>query len=132
MSPWRVLFSIDACSGLMPPVPRISPRLRSSASLYICTSIELVSPGPLSAGRTLHHSKLSGECVAHEEEHGEDVEQRMHDARATACRLEQHVRDEAERDAFGNADGERHHHDRQERRDRFGWIRPVDMPQSTD
>src|SRR5213596_3512588 len=39
MSPWRVLFSIDACRGLMPPVPRISVRLFRSASLKCCTSI---------------------------------------------------------------------------------------------
>src|SRR5947209_6308656 len=26
MSPWRVLFSMEACSGLMPPAPRIPPR----------------------------------------------------------------------------------------------------------
>src|SRR5215467_15089228 len=39
MSPWRVLFSIDAWRGLMPPVPSISVRFLSSAALKICTSI---------------------------------------------------------------------------------------------
>src|SRR5581483_2779786 len=39
MSPWRLLFSIDACSGLMPPAPTSSPRFLRSASLYCCTSI---------------------------------------------------------------------------------------------
>src|ERR671918_55402 len=33
-SPWRVLVSIEACSGLMPPpADRISPRFLRSASL---------------------------------------------------------------------------------------------------
>src|SRR5258708_1981315 len=39
MSPWRVLFSIDACKGLIPPVPRISVRFLRSASLKICSSM---------------------------------------------------------------------------------------------
>src|SRR6266542_6310262 len=39
MSPWRVLFSIDACSGLIPPVPRISVRFLSSWSLYVVSSM---------------------------------------------------------------------------------------------
>src|SRR5437868_5761582 len=48
MSPWRVLFSIEAWSGLMPPAPRISPRFLRSASLYAVSSIGVL--------RNPHHS----------------------------------------------------------------------------
>src|SRR5438094_2023886 len=50
-SPWRELTSfIDVCSGLTPPPDdRISPRLRSSASLYVAKSIVLSPKGPQGA-----------------------------------------------------------------------------------
>src|SRR6476661_7725088 len=55
MSPWRVLLSIDACKGLMPPVPRISVRFFRSASFKVCSSMK-VRLLPVSAfrGRTQH------------------------------------------------------------------------------
>src|SRR5471032_1649126 len=44
MSPWRVLLSIDAWNGLMPPVPRISVRFLRSASLKVCSSMAFPAP----------------------------------------------------------------------------------------
>src|SRR5216683_8270254 len=66
MSPWRVLFSIEACSGLMPPDPSISPRFLRSASLYICSAIAFQTPAlhPLSGPIQLHIIALPAEGVA--------------------------------------------------------------------
>ena len=46
--------------------------------------------------------------------------------------LQDRVGEQPERHAFGDADRERHHHDRQERRNGLGRIVPLDVPQPAD
>src|SRR4029077_14235159 len=66
MSPWRVLLSIEACSGLIPPVPSISVRFLSSASLNVVSSVAITSVTPAAepfprARITSNHSTLGSD-----------------------------------------------------------------------
>src|SRR5215831_17996289 len=94
MSPWRVLFSIEACRGLMPPAPRISARFLSSASLWVCRSIELETPtldGSPGIRKTSDHSiSPRGSSLGPQRRErfvAEHVEARKHtDGRHEQCR----------------------------------------------
>ena len=65
--------------------------------------------------------------VAGDEEEGEVVYNRMHFFSTTRHQLQKRKRDKSEADAVCNAEGERHHQHRKERRDRFRDVFPINL-----
>src|SRR2546426_7930025 len=119
MSPWRVLFSIEAWSGLMPPAPSISLRFLSSASLYGVSSIE--------SFRNPHHSTTAAKETLLGAQRGERLVAQDVEAREDADGGDERGGEDDARDVFAgedlprNLEGIRAHapcqHDRAERSD---------------